>query len=985
MRMYTILFFLALVGPLVGQVYIDNFDDGMEFNVVLGNGYSSSEADGEWTITGDGTTGAFEVFTLTPNNPDGSPLTIDISDNNKVFVRAKASNLGTQLRLDVRDADGNASTLAGLTRTLISDYTTFEFDFTGVLNDGGFGGTGCDAADAPCPVDPTMITEFNFYVNPGQGAFAGAVVMDFISVGVAPDETPVSDIWQDHFDDEVALGYMGSAGPGLTNSVANSNWIITGDGTGDLFAPVNMLFYNPTTLDTIDVPVSQGNDKVFIRMRTSTAGTTVRLDLQDINDMATTGASITKPITDEWTTYEYNFAGGYSDLGFGGTGCSSDQAPCPVDAERIANMIIFINPGAGAFVGEVEIDYISIGKALEVNANPDGVLVYGDHFSTDASYVGTTGAFSLSVDDSNLKITGEGQATPFSAIAYSVHDMETGEGSVVDATGNNKVFIRAKSDAPNTLLRVDLVDSTGLTTSQASITRLVSDEFTILELDFLGQYFDGGFGGTPCDGADAPCPVDPTAISTVLLYPNAVDGGFDGCLEIDFISFGAPMGEDVQQYVDEFDNDNRDQWSDASGFTVAEADGELVIAGDGTSGAFTSFNYTLHNTEDFTPLTVDVTSNNKVYVRAKSTLAGVPLRIDLVDEGGFATTEPATAVMVGTDYQVLEFDFTDTYTDGGYGGTACNMGPCPVDGSTVQNMLVYIDASNGGYNDTLTIDWISTLRPLEDDPVDAGPVGIDDYADEMNDNSLDFISDNGGLATVAEDGQLKVIGDGTSGAFAPILYQLHDGADSVRVNGEANDNKVFIRARSTVDGLPLRIDVQDNLGFLTSLAGLTQSLTTDFEVYEFDFTGNYSDGGFGGSPCTAGPCPVDAQRLEQMQIYLAPGVGMFSGELHIDWISFGTPLTSVDVVDHTVLQGAKVYPNPADDAVTLELNVEVESRGLLSIMDISGATVRTIDLGSIQAGPYLNRLDIADLNTGFYLLHLQMDKQPAFTSKLIVR
>ncbi len=981
-KIYTTLICAVLLFPLFGQVYLDEFDDSLEFNVSLGTGYASSEANGEWTITGDGTSGSFEVFTLTPNNEDGTIATIDISENNKVFLRVKASNLGTQLRLDVRDADGYATTLAGITKTLVSDYTIFEYDFNGNLNDGGYGGTSCESADAPCPVDPTRINEFNFYANPGQGAFSGTIVMDFIAVGTAPGVGPESEVWQNHFDDDSALGYMDNPESGLVNSISNSNWLISGDGTGGMWDPVSLLFYNTTTGDTIDVPVAQGNDKVFIRMRTSTPGTTIRLDLQDINDMATTGASITKPITEEWATYEYNFSGGYSDLGFGGTGCSSDQAPCPVDSERIANMILFVNPGAGAFVGDVEIDYISVGTALEENPDDQGVLVYGDHFSGGDTYVGTTSAFLLSVAESTFKINGEGLDAPFSAVSYTIHDQDTGEATFIDASGNNKVYVKVKADAANTLLRVDLIDTSGYTTTLPSLTRLLESEYTTLELDFAGQYVDAGYGGTACDSEVAPCPVDPTAISTVLLYPNPADGGFTGCIEIDYISFGAPMGEDVRPYSDHFDNENRDNWSDASGFTVEEAGTEIVITGDGSAGAYSAFNYTTHDTETGAPVVVDLTVNDKLYVKAKSSVAGTPLRIDLVDGEGFATTNPATISTVSEEYEILEFDFAGTYTDGGFGGTACMTGPCPVDGTNITDLLFYIDPDNGGYNGTLTIDWISTIEPIEE--IDAeGPLGLDDYLDNMDDNSLDFVSDNEGLATIAEEGQLKVLGDGTSGAFAPVLYKCHIGADSVIVNAMTNENKLYIRARSTVDGLPLRIDLQDNQGYLTSLAGLTQGMTTEFEIYEFDYTNNYQDGGFGGTPCMAGPCPVDASRIEVLQFYLNPGIGAFDGELHIDWISFGQPLT-VNVIDLENVRSAKVYPNPVQDFVNLDLDLNTTKNAMISLTDITGKVLLNQDLNTVSSGSSNYVIDISSLNSGMYVLTLTLDGQPAYFDKIMV-
>ncbi len=981
-RIFTLFVFSILTAPLIGQVYLDEFDDGVETNATTPSGYSSVEENGEWTITGDGTSGPWDPFTLSPSDDEGNAVSIDISENNKVYVRAKASNLGTQLRLDVQDGDGFASTIGSVTKTLVSDYTVFEFDFTGVLSDGGFGGTPCDAATAPCPVDPTNITQLLFFINPGQGSFGGSVVLDFVSVGSAPTVGPVSDVWQDHFDNDNPLGFIMSSTTGLVNSISNSNWLISGDGTGEMWTPVNMLFFNPTTLDTIDVPVSDGQDKVFIRMKTNTPGTTIRVDLQDINDMATTAASVTKAITDEWVTYEYNYAGGYSDLGFGGTGCSSDQAPCPVDAARIANLILFVNPGSGAFVGDVEIDYISIGTPLEGDGGSNEVLAYGDHFSGDDSYVSTSGAFGLSVGASTFKITGTGVDAPFAAVAYSVHDMDTGAGGFVDVSANNKVFIRAKADVANTLLRIDLVDTAGYVTTIPSFTRLLESDYADIELDFSGNYLDGGYGGTPCDATTAPCAVDPTAISTVLFYPNPADGGFEGCLEIDYVSFGAPLGEDVRQYVDHFDNSNRDQWSDAGGFTVEEAGTEVVLTGDGSAGPYSAFNYALHNTENGDSEIVNIAFNNKLYVKAKSTVAGTPLRIDLVDEEGFATTEPSTSAIVGEEYSVLEFDYTGTYTDGGYGGTACDMGPCPVDGSVIKELLFYIDPDNGGYAGTMTIDWISTIEPLEE--IDnMGPVGIDDYKDAMDDNSLDFVSDNDGLAVLAEEGQLKIIGDGTSGAFSPVLYELHEGAEKVLVNALNNNDKVYVRARSTVDGLPLRVDLQDGAGFLTSQAGLTQPLTTEFEIYEYNYAGQYTDGGFGGTACDAGPCPVDAERIDLVQFYIDPGIGMFDGELHIDWLTFGEPL-SVSVVDHDNVQSARIFPNPALNVLYLDMQTNKTGQIRASIVDATGKVVKEQELGIQQKGKVNQEVDVAGLFPGLYIIHVTLDGQPAFYSKLII-
>ncbi|MEL6987668.1 MAG: hypothetical protein AAGK97_07525, partial [Bacteroidota bacterium] len=694
-------------------IYLDQFDNGVEEFTYAGNGFTTSEANDEWTITGDGTTGPWEVFGYSPFNENGEQITIDVTGNNKIFVRAKASNLGTQLRMDLKDSDGFVTTSSAIVKSLVNDYVVFEFDYTGLYSDGGFGGTACEMANAPCPVNGASIAEFVFFANPGQGSFAGSIVIDFIAVGADPGSGPMSSVHQNHFDDDSTINILGSASAGLINVIEDSQWKVIGDGTSGMWEPVTYLIHNPATYEQIDVDMGPANDKVYIRARASSEGTSFRVDLQDVNDMVTTAGSITKVLSTEFQTYEYNFAGSYQDLAFGGTGCPQGGDPCDVDPTRIYNMIMFVNPGSEAFAGEVHIEYISFGTALEVDTSGPAELVYGDHFSGDDLFI-TGGPFEVNVNESSLRITGDGSASPFSAVSYLLHNDSSGMATNIDMTGNNKVYIRVKSDIPNTLLRLDVLDTAGYVTSQPGFTRLVTDEYEVIEIDFDGSYFDGGFGGSPCMMEDAPCAVDGKTIGQVLLYPNPADGGFNGNLDIDYISFGKPLGDDIQPYSDHFDDLDRSKFSDAAGFTVEESGSELTIVGDGTAGQYAAFSYSLHEQGSLEDIIIDVTSNNKLYVKAKSTVE-TPLRIDLSDVGGFVTTNPSVARTVTTEYTVLEFDFTDTYMDGGFGGTSCESAdaPCPVDGSMISSLLFYIDPDNGGYNGTMTIDWVSTIEPLE--------------------------------------------------------------------------------------------------------------------------------------------------------------------------------------------------------------------------------------------------------------------------------
>jgi len=50
-----------------------------------------------------------------------------------------------------------------------------------------------------------------------------------------------------------------------------------------------------------------------------------------------------------------------------------------------------------------------------------------------------------------------------------------------------------------------------------------------------------------------------------LLYVNPADGGFEGTVTIDYISFGAPLEAEVEAYADQFDDGDLSNWGDAEG------------------------------------------------------------------------------------------------------------------------------------------------------------------------------------------------------------------------------------------------------------------------------------------------------------------------------------------------------------------------------------------------------------------------------------
>ncbi|MEL6674441.1 MAG: T9SS type A sorting domain-containing protein [Bacteroidota bacterium] len=692
---------------LQAQVYSDHFDDGMTTPMGGAGSYTFSEANSELTVTATNT-GAWDVFTYQLTDENGNPVSIDVSGNNKLYVRAKASVVPTQFRVDLQDTAGYTTTVPGLIKTLTTDFLVLEFDFAGAYVDGGYGGTPC--AMGPCGVDSSQIASLLFYTNPGAGGFNGTVVMDYLSFGQAPDTVITSGVFQDHMDDSSSVQSVAFLGQGYSASQAGSALMITGDGTTGQYDPFTYIFANHANQDTFDIDIT-GNYQLFIKVKSTAPNTALRIDVQDINGFASTQGSLTNIVDTVYQVLKYDFSGVMNDLGYGGTPCTQSTAPCPVDGTRVQQLLFFIEPGTGAFPGTISIDYISFGISLEP-LGPEPDLIYQDHFGDETlSYTSGTAGFTVAEEGSDLVLTGDGTGPPYAAISYLFHDQDSLNQIFLNmGPGGNKVYLRAKVDSGMVPIRMDLLDTAGYTTSQTELTKSFGEDWQVLEYDFTGGYFDGGFGGTPC--ASGPCPVDPTAISQVLIYPDPVQGGFNGEIRIDYISVGQPAGEDlgpkgVVNYADLMDDNTSLFITDVGGFTSAVANDEWTITGDGTSGQYAALLYNMHNDAGELILANAVGSNSKLYVRAKASVDATVLRIDVQDKLGYVSNLNAVSTTLGTDYAIYELDYSNAYTDGAYGGTPCMTSGCPVDGERIENLQFFVNPDVGGYSGTVTIDWIS--------------------------------------------------------------------------------------------------------------------------------------------------------------------------------------------------------------------------------------------------------------------------------------
>ncbi len=710
-------FVLCILQQGFSQVYLDDLSTTPAGFVTSGAAsYSTALANGELTVTCTNT-GPYDVFTYKLNDGTAAKL-VDATGNNKIFVRAKASSVGTQLRMDVQDEAGYLTSLAGITKTLTNDYIVLEFDFTGNYTDGGYGGTPCTAG--PCPVDGSKVANLQFYVNPGQGGFSGSVVIDYISFGESPGGGITSDIFQDHFTKDSSINAFGvyPAGYNIQVQSANSQVVITGDGS---LGPYDAFAYdirNPVTLEPIDIDVLPGNGKLFVKMKSSVPNTAFRVDLQDVDSYLTTQGSITKVVGTDWAVYEYDYSGAFADLGYGGSPCTQQTAPCPVDATRIKNMVFFINPGAGMFLGDLTIDYISFGKSLEP-AGPQAEKLYEDHFDNNQlDYTTPSQGFTVAEAGTEMVIQGDGSGTPYTSISYILNDRTTGEAIVLDMTdAQNKVFIRAKTASGTVPLRVDLLDTANYITSLPALTRVVSSEYQTFTYDFTGNYVDGGYSGAPC--ATGPCPVDPKAIRQILFYLDPVVGGYTGTVTIDYVSIGQPAGPDLGptgliNYKDEMPDITASSINGTAGVVSTVSNGIWKMTGDGTGGAYAATTYAIHDASGAAILgdLVGSSSSNKMYVRARASVAGTVLRLDVQDNLDYVTNLNARTATLTTDYAVYELDYTGAYLDGAYGGSPCTVSGCPVDGERLARLQAFINPGTGAYSGTIDIDYISFGSPI---------------------------------------------------------------------------------------------------------------------------------------------------------------------------------------------------------------------------------------------------------------------------------
>lgn len=163
------------------------------------------------------------------------------------------------------------------------------------------------------------------------------------------------------------------------------------------------------------------------------------------------------------------------------------------------------------------------------------------------------------------------------------------------------------------------------------------------------------------------------------------------------------------------------------------------------------------------------------------------------------------------------------------------------------------------------------------------------YVDSFSTNYANTYSSSTNYSVSNANGNLRITGNGLSAAYEAFTYSLHSSGVLNNLNITANP-KLYVKVKGT-NNPTLRIDLQDAAGYNTNLTPIAYSVQSNYTIYTYDFTGKFTDGGYGGSPCMSGmQCPVNSSGIKKLLMFINPVNGGYNGVVDIDWISFGAPL-----------------------------------------------------------------------------------------------
>ena len=184
------------------------------------------------------------------------------------------------------------------------------------------------------------------------------------------------------------------------------------------------------------------------------------------------------------------------------------------------------------------------------------------------------------------------------------------------------------------------------------------------------------------------------------------------------------------------------------------------------------------------------------------------------------------------------------------------------------------------FADEIDIDWISFGVNLDGE----GPQAPLVYSDHFDNDLANFVGPVAGFTVSESESNLIIEGDGNTGQFATVSYTFNDPVDVTNPQDTARfarlvdftegANKLYIRARTDGKAQPVRIDVVDTTGALTDFAGVTNTFTSEWQVFTYDYTAKYQFADYGNGRDECSPemrCPVDGSAISSILMFIPPG------------------------------------------------------------------------------------------------------------------
>jgi hypothetical protein len=84
-----------------------------------------------------------------------------------------------------------------------------------------------------------------------------------------------------------------------------------------------------------------------------------------------------------------------------------------------------------------------------------------------------------------------------------------------------------------------------------------------------------------------------------------------------------------------------------------------------------------------------------------------------------------------------------------------------------------------------------------------------------------------------------------------------------------------------------------------------------------------------------------------------------------------------------VINDINIYPNPATEAINIDLNLERTQNVLISIFDFLGQQVFANDYGTMNNGKQILKINTGNLNSGIYFVSVQVGGNK-ITRKIVV-